>query len=186
MPYPICSCRVGGVDTFHSSSERGGGGSGAGGGASSEDVRTQVLDTAARIKETARLVALESAHAAQELRLAMAAKRDAILTGGPIRVARAALEVRQERVKRTAAKAADAARKREVRARSRGLLAGIEFDIPAGDGGGYARRPIADDDAAGPPSLGSPGGRDIITAGTRALAQHAGHVARLNRNQGAS
>lgn len=93
-------CRAGGVDTFKASAKR-------------MDTRVAVRESQNKIKETVKALHAETFKAQVAIVREMEAKRDQVLTAGPVKIARAALEVRQERLRRLTIKTAESKRRRE-------------------------------------------------------------------------
>lgn len=125
---PVPWARHGGVDTFKAH----GGSSGSG-----SDVRSEVAAAQKRIAETVKALAAESrafsAAAIEEARR----RREELETAGPVKVARAALEVRQERMRRAQIKATESQAARAARQNSRNNMTALGSHArgPGGAGG---------------------------------------------------
>jgi hypothetical protein len=99
------------------------------------DTRNQVKSAQQRMKETVHTLTVETAKAHVATVRELAAKRDELLTAGPVKVARAALEVRQERLRRLQVKAVDTKRKRDARTTGAAALLDPEDEEPVATAG---------------------------------------------------
>jgi hypothetical protein len=132
---PVPWARYGGVDTFRSSSGK-------------PSVRSEVQSVQKRIQETVRALNQEGIRVANSAIQESHKRREELMTAGPVKVARAALEVRQERMKRLQAKAVESQQKRMQRQIGR-------VDGPPGAGGpgdgGDSSGPIFNEGSRGGP-----------------------------------
>lgn len=128
---PVPWARYGGVDTFRSSSDK-------------PSVRSEVQTAQKRIQETIRALNHEGIRVATQAIQESHKRREELMTAGPVKVARAALEVRQERMKRLQAKAVESQQKRMARQSGR-------VDGPPGSGDADAGGPIFNEGSRGGP-----------------------------------
>lgn len=128
------------------------------------DVRSSVMEAQRRINDTVRTLHNETSKAQLSTLREMEVRRDEILSAGPVQVARAALEVRQERLRRTQLKAVETKFKREQRLKGSALSvapSGEEHDVDAGGGGvgGISDGGVAGTQGSGKAGPGGGGGR---------------------------
>jgi len=157
---PVPWAKSGGVDTFHSNAHDLG-------------TRNAVREAQARVRDAVVTLHNDTVKAAIATVRAMAVKRDEVLSAGAVKVARTALEVRQERLRRIAAKAADATARRERRQKNAAaFMDGDEGEERGGGGGGGG--------AAGGAGALSPDGDSRATKADP-LVLHAGRLPKLSK-----
>lgn len=139
---PVPWARYGGVDTFKAH----GGSSGSG-----SDVRSEVAAAQKRIADTVKALAAESRAFSSAAIEESKRRREELETAGPVKVARAALEVRQERMRRAQIKATESQAARAARQNSRNNMTvlGGAGRAPGGRGGVGVMDMDDDDDGLG-------------------------------------